>query len=161
MKDRNIDQLFDKMEILEMLYRYCSAADRSDPAGMLVAFTADCVVNYDPAAPIMHGRQALSDMLYSFLGAVVSGSHYINNPIFEFTGPDEVLLGCYMYSWQRFTGYPMVSDVHRWGRYEIRLERIDGAWLINHMRLISAGEYGGARIAEQMSRGPLPTLDFA
>jgi hypothetical protein len=161
MKDRNIDRLFDQMEILDRLYRYCSAADRSDPPGMLGAFSEDCTVNYDPAAPVMRSRQELSDMLHAFLGAVISGSHYVTNPIFEFIDADEALLGCYMYSWQRFAGYPAIADVHRWGRYEIRLRRTDGEWLITHMRLLSAGEYGGDRIAEQMSRGPVPILDFA
>lgn len=155
-----IDQLLDQAEILDLLYRYCSAADRSEPAGMLPAFTEDCRVSYDPALPVMASRQELSDMLYKFLGVTVSGTHYITNPIFEFQDTDEVLLGCYMYSWQRFTGWPAVSDVHRWGRYELRLVRTGEGWRISHMRLLSAGEYGGARIGEQMGRQPIPMMDW-
>lgn len=162
MTGRNLDLLFDKQDILETLYRYCSAADRSEPAGMLEAFVEDCIVCYDPALPPMRSRQALSDMLYAFLGNTVSGSHYITNPLFDFVGPDEALLGCYMYSWQRFAGYPAEADVHRYGRYELRWVRTGEGWKISHLRLLSAGELGGGtRIAEQMGRQPTPIMDLA
>lgn len=160
MTGRNIAELFDRQDILELLYRYCSAADRNEPPGMLEAFVDDCIVSYVPDAEPMRGKQALSDMLFAFLGAVISGSHYIANPVFEFLGADEALLGCYMYSWQRFTGYPQVEDVHRYGRYEIRFLRTGDGWKITHLRLLSAGEFGGDRIAEQMGRRCTPILDL-
>ena len=155
-----IEQLLDRAEILDLLYHYCSAADRSEPAGMLPVFTEDCRVSYDPALPVMRGRRELGEMLDRFLGVTVSGTHYITNPIFDFRGPDEALLGCYMYSWQRFASFPATADVHRWGRYEIRLVRTGDGWRISHMKLLSAGEYGGARIAEQMGRRPTPIMDW-
>lgn len=162
MTNRNVAELFDRQDILELLYRYCSAADRSEPAGMLEAFTDDAIISYVPDIEPMHGKQALSDMLHAFLGNTVSGSHYITNPLFDFVGPNEALLGCYMYSWQRFAGWPAEADVHRYGRYEIRFVREGGRWWITHLRLLSAGELGGgARIGEQMGREPTPILDLA
>lgn len=160
MPERNLDELYDRNDILEVMYRYCSAADRSEPAGMLECFLPDALISYIPDEPTMRGTAELSAMLNAFLGDVISGSHFITNPLFEFRGRDEALLGCYMYSWQRFRGYPGVSDVHRWGRYELRFVRIGGAWKISHLRLLSAGEYGGTRIAEQMGRRPLPIMDI-
>ena len=157
--ERNIDELFDRMEILEAMYRYCSAADRNEPEGMIEIFVPDAVIDYIPDQPSIHGTAALSEMLHAFLGNVVSGSHYITNPLFNFKSPDEALLGCYMYSWQRFKGYPGEADVHRWGRYELRWVRTDDGWKINYLRLLSAGEYGGTRIAEQIGRTPVPTID--
>jgi hypothetical protein len=160
MTNRTIDELFDRQDILELLYRYCSAADRNEPPGMLAAFVEDCVVSYVPDAEPMRGKAALGEMLRAFLGNVVSGSHYVTNPVFEFVGPGEALLGCYMYSWQRFTGYPALADVHRYGRYELRFVRTGEGWRITHLRLLSAGEFGGERIAEQMGRAATPIMDL-
>ncbi len=152
MSEDKINILLDKTDILEVMYSYCDAADRNDPPGMIKHFSEDCTVNYVPDEPTWKSKDELFAHLNKFLGAVISGSHYITNPRFTFVTGDEVLLACYMYSWQRFNGYPVLADAHRFGRYEVRFIRNGGGWLITHMQLLSAGELGGLRIAEQMNR---------
>ncbi len=160
MTDDRIKRMLDKTDILEIMYAYCDAADRNDPPNMIRFFSDDCTVNYVPDEPTWQSKEELSGHLNRFLGAVISGSHYIMNPRFTFVGDDEVLLACYMYSWQRFTGHPVLADAHRFGRYEVRFVRSGETWLITHMKLLSAGELGGSRIAEHMDR-PYPPIFFA
>ena len=79
-----IKRLIDKQDILEILYKYCEAADKNDPENMVKFFDNNCVVQYVHTESIKRGSQELSDHLFSFLGAVISGSHYIMNPLLQF-----------------------------------------------------------------------------
>lgn len=156
-----VRRLEDRVDILETMYAYCRHADLLDGDAMSALFTEDCVTNFVPGADenILRGRRALNDFLNSALGGTVSGSHHIANPELIFETPDRVVLHCYMYSWQRFTGFPVTSDCHRWGRYENRFLRTSDGWRMDRLKLISAGEYGGARIGEQMGRPFPPAFD--
>jgi hypothetical protein len=60
---------------------------------------------------MLRGRRALNDFLNMALGGTVSGSHHIANEELIFQTPDQVILHCYMYSWQRFTGFPVPRTV--------------------------------------------------
>lgn len=155
MAERNIDEIFDRIDILESIYRYCSAADRFEPDAMVAEFTPDATVSYMPDQPPMNMTELLA-MLKGFLCDVASGSHHITNPVFDFHTPGEAKLGCYLFSWQRFKEFPRVADIHRWGCYELHWVRLDGAWKMKHMELITAGEYGGTRLGEQMGRDFFP-----
>lgn len=147
----------DRIDILETMYAYCRHADMLDGDAMSALFTEDCIASFIPggAATTLYGRRALNDFLNSALGVTVSGSHHIANEELIFETPDRVVLYCYMYSWQRFTGFPVTADCHRWGRYENRFLRTADGWRMDRLTLISAGEYGGARIGEQLGR-PFP-----
>ena len=152
-----VRQLRDRVDVLETMFAYCRHADNLDGDAMSALFTEDCIANFVPGGDdtVLRGRRALSDFLNMALGGTVSGSHHIANEELIFETPDRVTLHCYMYSWQRFTGFPVTADCHRWGRYENRFVRTDGGWRMDRLKLISAGEYGGARIGEQLGR-PFP-----
>ena len=152
-----VRQLKDRVDILETMHAYCRHADNLDGDAMSALFTDDCIANFIPGGEdtILRGRRGLNDFLNMALGVTVSGSHHIANEELIFETPDRVTLHCYMYSWQRFTGFPSTADCHRWGRYENRFVRTDAGWRMDRLRLISAGEYGGARIGEQLGR-PFP-----
>jgi len=152
-----VRQLKDRVDILETMHAYCRHADNLDGDAMSALFTEGCVANFIPGGEdtILRGRKALNDFLNMALGGTVSGSHHIANEELIFETPDRVILHCYMYSWQRFTGFPVTADCHRWGRYENRFVRTADGWRMDRLRLISAGEYGGARIGEQLGR-PFP-----
>jgi len=145
-------RLHDRVSILETLYCYCRHADQLDPAGMAALFTEDCVLTFFRDGPTLRGRAAVQARLAERLAVTVSGSHHLSNEEVLFEGADAATVHAYMYSWQRFQGWPGVSDVHRWGRYGVRLVRRDGAWRISHMRLLSAGEYGSHRIGEHLGQ---------
>ena len=154
-----IRRLQDRVDILETMYAYCRHADNLDGPAMAALFVEDCVSSFIPGGEdtLLRGRQALTDFLCRALGVTVSGSHHIANAELVFETADRVILHCYMYSWQRFQGFPVTSDCHRWGRYENRFVRTPQGWRMDRLRLISAGEYGGARIGEQLGR-PFPAV---
>lgn len=151
--EQTIQRLQDRNDILETMYAYCRHADMNDVDGMMRKFAEDCVVSYVPGDQyVMRGRAALKAMLDAHIGNTISGSHHIANVELLFDTPDVVTAHMYMYSWQRFKGFPVTADCHRWGRYEIRFIRQQGSWWFSRLRLLSAGEYGGARIGEQFGR---------
>jgi ketosteroid isomerase-like protein len=156
-----VQELKDRTDILETMYAYCRAADNLNADGMVALFTDDCVVNYvvTDEALAMRGKQALRNMLVEYFASSTSSSHHIANAELIFETPDRVTMHAYMYSWQRFKGHPAAADCHRWGRYENQFVRTDAGWRLRRVRLVSAGEYGGARIGEQFSRAFPPRFD--
>ena len=150
-------ELKDRVDILETLYAYCRHADNLDGGAMADLFVEDSVSQFIPGDDyVLRGREALRRFLCGALAVTVSGSHHIANPELTFETPDRVVLNCYMYSWQRFNGFPVTADCHRWGRYENRFVRTPQGWRMDRLRLVSAGEYGGPRIGEQLGR-PFPS----
>ena len=155
--DDTVQALKDRIDILETMYAYCRHADNLDAPSMVALFTEDCVANFVPGgeAVMLRGKGPLTKMLTDALAVTVSGSHHISNAELIFDAPDQVTMHCYMYSWQRFAGFPVTADCHRWGRYENRFVRTGKGWRLDRLKLVSAGEYGGARIGEQLGR-PFP-----
>jgi hypothetical protein len=159
--DIMVQRLQDRVDILETLYAYCRHADQLNGDAMADLFVEDCVTSFIPGddATILRGREALRGFFSRALGVTVSGSHHIANPELIFESPDRVALHCYMYSWQRFQGHPDTPDCHRWGRYENRFVRTAQGWRMDRLKLLSAGEYGGARIGEQLGRAFPPRFE--
>jgi hypothetical protein len=155
-----IRELKDRVDILETMYAYCRHADQLNGDAMADLFVEDCASNFfaGRAENELHGREALRTFLRGALAVTVSGSHHIANAELIFETPDRVTLHCYMYSWQRFQGFPSTADCHRWGRYENQFVRTADGWRLSRLRLLSAGEYGGARIGEQLGRPFPPTF---
>jgi hypothetical protein len=155
--EAQVRRLQDRVDILETMFAYCRHADLLDGVAMAALFVEDCVATFIPRGEdfVLRGRAALTDFLCGALGGTVSGSHHIANEELIFETPDRVILHCYMYSWQRFQGFPVTADCHRWGRYENRFVRTAQGWRLDRLTLLSAGEYGGARIGEQLGR-PFP-----
>jgi hypothetical protein len=149
-----------RTEIIELMHSYCRHADRLDPPAMLAHFTDECRVSYVVGEPWMD-KVALADMLNTYLPNTVSSQHMITNEEIIFVSGDEAILHTYMYSWQRYRDFPMRSDTHRFGRYECRVIRSGAGWRFTHMLLVSAGELGEPRIAEQLGRPWPPAFGAA
>lgn len=152
--EATVKRLADRAEIHEVLYGYCRNADLLNAQGMAAYFTDDCVVAYvlPNVIPAFRGKRELIKFLEEYFPNTVSSSHHIANVELLFDSSDQVTAHTYMYSWQRFKTFPAAADCHRWGRYEVRFVRTPAGWRMSHMQLLSAGEYGGARIAEQFGR---------
>jgi ketosteroid isomerase-like protein len=156
-----IRELKDRVDIQEVMHEYCRHADNLDAQSMVDLFVDDCIACYVPGNDdyVLRGKGQLTKMLSDALAVTVSGSHHIANVEMIFDTPDQVTFYSYMYSWQRFTGYPVTADCHRWGRYEMRWVRTAAGWRISRLILLSAGEYGGARMGEQLGRPFPPTFE--
>jgi hypothetical protein len=88
--------------------------DRLDWDGMVSMFTADCIVSYVEDEPAMAGRDALYEILSTYLPNTVSSIHYLSNSQVLFDSDDVATISTYMYSWQRYKPYPVMADCHRW-----------------------------------------------
>lgn len=155
--EERIQRLEDIEKIKEVMHEYCRCADQNDPDGMIACFTEDCVISmaHDDREGMMWKDRASAQKFYrsALIDYVISGSHFICNEQILFENQDSAIMYMYMYSWQRFVGYPERADCHRWGRYENHYVReADGQWRMKGLRLLSSGEYGGARIGEQFNR---------
>lgn len=152
--EQTIQRLQHRADIEELMARYCRHADLLDAEGMTACFTDNCVVAYVPAsmAAAARNKKELLGFLHEYFPNSVSSSHYITNVELIFDKPDQVTAHTYMYSWQRFKSYPAAADCHRYGRYEFRIVLTSEGWRFSHLTLLSAGEYGGARIGEQFNR---------
>lgn len=152
--ESTVKQLQDRDAIHAVLYGYCRNADLLDADGMAAYFVEDCEVAYvmPNVAPAFKGKAELVRFLREYFPKSVSSTHFITNVELVFDTPAQVTAHTYMYSWQRFKEFPAASDCHRWGRYEIRLVDTPAGWRMSHLRLISAGEYGGTRVGEQFGR---------
>jgi hypothetical protein len=159
--EKEIQRLLDRVEIDELMARYCRHADLLDAEGIAACFTDDCIVAYVPAsiAAPARSKQELLGFLRQYFPNSVSSSHYVTNVEMVFDDPDHATASTYMYSWQRFKGYPEAADCHRFGRYEFRLVRTAEGWRFSRLNLLSAGEYGGTRISEQFNRPWPPKFD--
>src|SRR5687767_2422216 len=107
-----VRRLQDRVAILETLYGYCRHADQLDAESMAALFTEDCVAAFHDDGPTLRSRPELQARLAERLAVTRSGSHHISNAELIFDGPDRVTAHAYMYSWQRFEGWPGISDVH-------------------------------------------------
>jgi len=158
---QTLQRLTDRFDIHELLARYCRYADQLDAEGMAACFTDDCIVAYVPAsmAPPARSKNELLRFLHEYFPSSVSSAHYITNVELLFDTSDRVTAHTYMYSWQRFKGFPAAADCHRYGRYEFLVVRTEAGWRFSRLNLLSAGEYGGARIGEQFNRPWPPRFD--
>lgn len=156
---RDVGELFARADIMDLMHRYCRSADLGDVEQMVGCFAEDATIDLFGGAPggMLHGSAALRELLAPLLGKVLAGSHYLANPEFRFTGADEAILHCYLYSMQRFAPGTDVPERHRWGRYEVRARRQAGGWRIQDLRLFAASESGGDRAAEHAGR-PFPAV---
>ena len=159
--ESTIQRLQDRVDIQEILYGYCRNADLLNAEGMTAHFSEDCVAAYVPASmgAAIHGRRTLIGFLRGYLPNTLSSSHHMTNVELIFDTPDSVTAHAYMYSWERFKGFPATADCHRWGRYEFRLLRTAAGWRVSRLQLLSAGEYGGSRLGEQFGRPWPPQFD--
>jgi hypothetical protein len=157
---RELRELRDRQEIKSLKYAYCRYADAIDVAGMLSAFTDDCIINFRAdRSDERRGREALKEFFVAAQSVVVSSSHHLSNMDIVFLGPDQAAMQSYLYSWQRFVGYPEVKDRHRWVRYEDEFVRTDEGWRQSALLYLVAGELDGGdnpRIGELVGRPVWP-----
>ena len=96
--EQKMQRLTDRLDIQELMARYCRYADQLDPDGMAACFTDDCVVAYVPAsmAAPARSKKELIGFLREYFPNSVSSSHYITNVELIFDTSDTVTAHTYM-----------------------------------------------------------------
>jgi len=142
--DDAVRELIDREQIRALKYAYCRYADALDVAGMVSVFVEDCRINFVPdGSQEARGRDELEAFYAKAQSVVRSSSHHLSNMDIVFLGPDRAAMHCYLYSWQRFVGYPEVKDRHRWARYEDVFVRTPDGWRQSDLLYLVAGELAG------------------
>jgi hypothetical protein len=145
-------RLEDRLEIQDVIYRWCRGIDRLD---------LDLIRGvYHPDGQAYHGPSPRSpDELIAWIEerqpSITHSMHQAGNIRIEFTGPDTALVETYMASRQRFAdsakearvamlgaevaSQPGILYVDSVGRYVDRFERRNGRWAILKRTVIVEG----------------------
>jgi RimJ/RimL family protein N-acetyltransferase len=149
-----LQQICDRHEVADTLYRYAFGLDHGDADSLASAFTGDCVLDFSPAGhkigldfPRLVGRQAILDALLPFLGPLDT-THTASNLQIEVSG-DTATLYAYVMS-QHF----MPREGSRRGaenallmnRYDCDLVRDGQKWRFNRMTIDNAWMQGDPEI---------------
>jgi hypothetical protein len=89
------------------------------------------------------------------VGPVVASSHHLSNLEVTFPDRDTARLRAYLYSWQRYAGYPEVADRHRWAGYVDTWVRTPAGWFQSSLTYLVAGELASdpvLRVGEYLGR---------
>lgn len=156
--DAALQQLLDKQEIAEVLYRRARAGDRSD-----AELAHRC---YHPGATERHGEfDGLASEFIDVVsftrpkpGSPIKGMmHMITNILCDFSDADHVFVESYHVAWCQMTDG---TDAEIGGRYLDRFERRDGRWAITHRDVIFDWSRMEAQTAKFWERHPAKPFLF-
>jgi uncharacterized protein (TIGR02246 family) len=131
--------------IRDVIARYNHAGDHGRLDALVACFTADGVMDLEGVPPL-RGREAIRRHLEGVerdLAAHTARAtlrHHVSSLLIELTGVDAANASSY------FATYTEIGLDH-WGRYQDRLVRLDGAWLVSHRRVRVDGASPGSRMA--------------
>ena len=130
----SIEDLAAKQAITEVLHQYCRALDRMDRDLALACWHPG---GTDDHAPLYSGSaEGFIDWLWPVHAAMVLTRHVVTNTIIHVDG-DRAGSECYVTVTLRLERDGTLIDILGGGRYIDTLERIDGAWAIQHRQYIS------------------------
>jgi ketosteroid isomerase-like protein len=130
-----IEQLSDKLEITETLYRYATALDTRDRELLRDVFLEDAVFLIGAGVGEYRGVEAIGSVVSEFLGGLEASQHIITNPVIELDG-DRATSTCYLHAQhympdQRTGG----NTLEIGGTYRDTLVRTADGWRIQQREL--------------------------
>ena len=130
-----VEQLSDKFEITETLYRYATALDTRNRELLREVFVEDAVFRIGAGVGRFDGVEAIGDVVLEFLGGLEASQHIITNPVIELDG-DTATSRCYLHAQhympdQRTGG----NTLEIGGTYHDQLVRTPDGWRIREREL--------------------------
>lgn len=130
-----VEELSDKLEITETLYRYATALDTRDRELLRDVFVEDAVFQIGAGVGEFRGVEAIGSVVTEFLGGLEASQHIITNPVIELDG-DRARSRCYLHAQhympdQRTGG----NTLEIGGTYHDRLVRTADGWRIEQREL--------------------------
>ena len=130
-----LQDLSDRAEITEILYRYATALDESHREFLSDVFLPDALFEIGAGVGAYHGPGEIADVVLEFLGGLEASQHIITNPVIELDG-DTARSRCYLHAQhympdQRTGG----NTLEIGGTYHDELVRAPNGWRIRHRRL--------------------------
>jgi 3-phenylpropionate/cinnamic acid dioxygenase small subunit len=145
------EDLADKQEVVELLYRYATALDSRDWDLLATVFTDDGVADYSSLGlPVCDGAAAIVGACRTTLVGFDATQHIISNPVVELDG-DRARARCYFQAQHRLVGAPGGDNFIVAGTYEDAVVRTAGGWRIAHRTLLATWFEGNAGIGEAAS----------
>jgi SnoaL-like domain len=131
---RTGDEARTKMEITEVIYRYCRAVDRMDRALASTVFHEGATADYGPT--YSGSAQGLVENLWQNHSRLLGHSHQVSNILMEVDG-DRAGSESYAFAtlWDTTLEGALVV-LTAYGRYLDRWSRRDGIWAIDHRRFV-------------------------
>lgn len=134
----NIQQISDRLEIMDLLARYARGVDTKDWALWREVFTADARIDYRSAGAIEGDRETVARWLETTLRAFPMTQHYITNIEIELDG-DAARVRAMFYNPMRFPGADELSYCGGYYHHEMvrtpegwrsRMLREENAWFV-------------------------------
>ena len=122
----------DHEAIRQLVARYARAIDTKDYAGIAACFTLDAVVDYGEAGPKLHGRAELAENMRKALAPIDVTQHLFTNFIIALDG-DAAELDCDVIAQHVRRGEAGGETLLVGARYQVRLARRPGGWLMAHV----------------------------
>lgn len=143
------DRIADRLEIQDVMFKWCRAIDRLDADGMTACFTPDAIDLHGPYNGPIPG---LIDWVMTRHQTIPFSSHQVSNMLIEFASPSVALAETYVRTLQRYPAESMAAmaqmmssgpvvkdgegmDLMTSSRYIDRFEKHEGRWKIAHRRL--------------------------
>ncbi len=137
------ERIADRMQIQDIMYRWCRAVDRLDFEGIRKLFHSDAI---DSHGVYTGGVDGLIEWIRERHKTIPVSVHHLGNMLIEFATSDLALVETYIWSVQRYPanakaslaqlsggkeGKPGIGiDMAGCSRYVDRFERRDGKWRI-------------------------------
>lgn len=142
-------RIADRLEIQDLMYRWCRAVDRLDRAGMLAVFHPGAI---DSHGPYIGPVEGLVDWIFERHRPIGFSSHFIGNLLIEFADENTALVESYVRTIQQYPAHAKqqlaqltggaagapdsAMDMFTSSRYLDRVERRGGEWRIAHRTLV-------------------------
>lgn len=129
-----LGRLADRVEIEEVLYRYCRGVDRCDEATLTACYHPDAIDDHGTFNGNGH-----SFARWATRGAAKSwqaSHHSVHNLLVEWVDDDTAHVESYVIAFNQRNGADDAPVEVFAGRYVDRFERRDGVWRIAHRRAI-------------------------
>ncbi|CAG9170102.1 nuclear transport factor 2 family protein [Cupriavidus pampae] len=143
------ERIVSRLQIQDLMFRWCRAVDRLDRQGMLDIFWPGAI---DSHGPYIGPAEGLVEWILVRHRPIATSSHFIGNMLIEFASDDVALVETYVRTIQQYpkeatqqlaqlTGgaagdesTPM--DMFTSSRYLDHMERREGEWRVAHRDLI-------------------------
>jgi 3-phenylpropionate/cinnamic acid dioxygenase small subunit len=143
-----VEEMLDKQEIVELLYRYATALDGRDWPALAAVFAEDGVADYTSLGlPACEGPDAIVAACRQTLIGFDATQHLITNPTVDLAG-DPARARCYFQAQHRLAGAPGGDNYIVAGTYEDEVVRSPDGWRIARRTLIPTWFDGNDGIGE-------------
>jgi hypothetical protein len=121
----------DRLEIQEVLYRYCHSLDHGRWAELTALFTEGCRLDLSQVLGVYEGHAGLRQFADTLTAANLFMRHLVTNIVIEGDG-QRATVHAYVIA---ITGPAGTKPQQTTGLYTDELVKHDGRWLLHHRRL--------------------------